>query len=112
MYEDPFIIRRALAAGASAYVAKSADAGEIIKAIDLILSGKTYVSCKYASEVQDKPASKLTPRENEIMSLIKRSMSNKQIAKQMGLSVRTVENHLAHIYTKTCTSSRDELLEL
>jgi NarL family two-component system response regulator LiaR len=112
MYEDPFLVKRALSEGANAYVAKSADASEIITAIDAILSGKTYVNEKYKIKEPKSAWSALTLRENEIVSLIKRSMSNRQIAKQMGLSIRTVENHLSHIYVKTGASSRSELFDL
>jgi NarL family two-component system response regulator LiaR len=47
-----------------------------------------------------------------VVALIKQSLSNKGIAKRLGISVRTVENHLSHIYVKTNTFSREELAEL
>jgi NarL family two-component system response regulator LiaR len=112
MHEDPFLIQRAMDSGARAYVAKSAESEEIVTAIDAILAGKSHVDPRYSIHTQNHAWTTLTPRENEIVSLIKRSMSNKQIAKQLGLSIRTVENHLAHIYVKTDTANRAGLMEL
>jgi len=110
MYEDPFLIQRAFDSGVKAYVAKSAEAGEFITAIDAILEGKTYINPKY--KLQTEKYGVLSKRENEIAALIKQALTTQQIAKRLGISVRTVENHLAHIYVKTDASSRGELLEL
>ncbi|MDR0502598.1 MAG: response regulator transcription factor [Treponema sp.] len=112
MYEDPFLIQRALDSGANAYVAKCAESEEIITAIDKILAGDLYVNPKYQIQTPKRAWQMLTSRENEIVSLIKQSLSSRQIAKRLGISIRTVENHLAHIYEKTETCSREELLEL
>jgi NarL family two-component system response regulator LiaR len=112
MYEDPFLIQTAIDAGADAYIAKSADIQEIITAIDAALAGHTYVNPARQTPVQKWAAAGLSAREREIVALIKQSQSNKQIAKRLKLSVRTVENHLSHIYVKTNTYSRAELTEL
>ena len=112
MYEDPFLIQRALDLGAAAYVAKSAESEEITSAIDAILAGETYVNPKFKMKEKRNAWSALTRRENEIVTLIKRSLSARQIAKQLGLSKRTIENHLSHIYVKTGAASREDLLNL
>ena len=112
MYEVPFLIQRAFDAGANAYVAKSAEAEEIIAAIDAICAGNTYVNPKYRSEAHKPAWPALTQRENEIVWLVKQSYSTRQIARRLGISARTVENHLSHIYVKTNASSRAELFEL
>jgi len=54
----------------------------------------------------------LTRRENEIVACVKQNMNNKQIAKRLNIAIRTVENHISHIYYKTGVASREELLEL
>jgi len=110
MHEDPFLIQRAFAAGAKAYIAKSADAQEFITAIDAILDGKTYLNPKH--QLKTDKYSTLSKRENEIAALVKQGLTTQQIAKRLGISVRTVENNMAHIYVKTGTTSRGELLEL
>jgi NarL family two-component system response regulator LiaR len=112
MYEDPFLIQHAMDSGAGAYVAKSAESAEIITAIDAILAGNKYINAKYQMQTSSKAWSVLSRRENEIVTLLKRSMNTRQIAKQLGLSQRTVENHLSHIYVKTNTASRAELIKL
>jgi len=117
MYEDPFMIQRAMDMGARAYVPKSAQSDEILTAINALLAGETYISQKSKpqqkqnSQVQN-GLSALTRRENDIVSLIKQHMSAKEIARRLEISLRTVENHLVHIYTKTGCSSREELFNL
>jgi NarL family two-component system response regulator LiaR len=53
-----------------------------------------------------------THREIEIAALVKQSLNTRQIAGRLGLSIRTVENHLAHIYAKTGVSSWEGLHDL
>ena len=112
MYEDPFLIQRAVDLGARAYVPKSAGSNEILAAIDALLAGGAYVNEKYQLQAPKKSWQALTRRENEIVSLIKQSLSAKEIAKRLNINVRTVENHLAHIYVKTGAASREELFNL
>jgi NarL family two-component system response regulator LiaR len=112
MYEAPFLIQTAMDAGAGAYIAKSADIGEILSAIDTVLTGKIYINPEYQLPVREWASRGLSNREREIVALVKQSLSNKQIAKRLDISVRTVENHLSHIYIKTDTYSRAELSEL
>jgi len=109
MYEDAFLIQRALNMGARAFVPKSAESGELLTAIDALLAGNIYVNPKYKLQKQKQYYQTLTNRENEIVSLIKQSLSAKEIAKRLKISLRTVENHLTHIYTKTGYSTREEL---
>jgi NarL family two-component system response regulator LiaR len=112
MYEDAFLVQRAMDLGARAYVPKSADLSEILTAIDALLAGGVYVNEKYQQQTEKQNWQPLTRRENEIVSLIKQSCSAKEIAKRLKINLRTVENHLAHIYTKTGYSSREELFNL
>jgi NarL family two-component system response regulator LiaR len=111
MYEDPFLVQNAFDAGAGAYIAKSADIKEIITAIDAVLAGETYTNPSCEIPAQKWVSIGLSTREREIVAMIKQSLSNKQIAEKMGISIRTVENHLSHIYIKTSTASRNELAE-
>jgi NarL family two-component system response regulator LiaR len=112
MYEDPFLVQSAFDAGAGAYVAKSADIREIVTAIDAVLAGETYANPAYETPARQWASAGLSAREREIAAMVKRSLSNKQIAVKLGISIRTVENHLSHIYVKTNTYSRNELAEL
>jgi NarL family two-component system response regulator LiaR len=112
MHEDPFLIQQAMELGADAFVAKSAGTGEILTAIDAILAGNTYVNPKYRIKEQNHVFTSLTPREKEIIALRKQLLTNQQIAERQEISVRTVENHLAHIYNKTGVNSWEELSSL
>jgi NarL family two-component system response regulator LiaR len=112
MYEDPFLIQRAIDLGAAAYVSKSEDLNEIINAIDAILQGKTFVNPKYFVTMDKNPWEKLTAREHEIVTFVKKTFTNRQIAERLGISERTVGNHLIHIYQKLEISSRAELFEM
>jgi NarL family two-component system response regulator LiaR len=112
MHEDLFLIQRAVDLGAKAYVAKSAETGEFTAALDAVLAGNTYVNPKYKLRGAGPKRHTLTRRENEIAALVKQSLSARQIAGRLGLSRRTVETHLAHIYIKTDTASREELRNL
>jgi NarL family two-component system response regulator LiaR len=112
MYEDPFFVQTAMDAGTGAYVAKSADIQEIITAIDTVLTGETYINPACQLPAGKWASSGLSSREREIVALVKRSLTNKQIAKHLYISLRTVENHLSHIYVKTNTYSRAELAAL
>jgi DNA-binding NarL/FixJ family response regulator len=112
MHEDLFLIQRAMDLGAKAYVAKSAETGEFIAAVDAILAGNTYLNPKYQLQETRGKRHPLTRRENEIAALVKQSLSARQIAGRLGLSIRTVETHLARIYIKTEISSWEELRSL
>jgi NarL family two-component system response regulator LiaR len=112
MHEDSFLIREAMELGAAAYVAKSAGTAEILTAIDTILAGKIYVNPKYHIKKQAHVFASLTPREKELIALRKQSLTNQQIAERQNISLRTVENHLAHIYSKIGVNSWEELCDL
>jgi len=112
MYEDPFLIKQAMESGADAYVPKSADSDEILKAIGEILKGNTYINEKYQITEPEHFWHNLTRRENEIVSLLKRNFSTAQISKNLFISIRTVENHLSNIYEKTGVNKKDELIKL
>ena len=111
MYEDPFLVQQAINSGANGYVPKSSGPEEMITAIDALLKGGVYIPKRMAG-APEQPWSKLTRRENEIVALIKQNMNSKQIAKRMRINIRTVENHLSHIYLKTGAASREDLLEM
>jgi len=97
MYEDPFLIQRAIDLGVRAYVSKSSESGELLAAIDALLEGGFYMNPRYRITTPENSWSLLTRRENEIVACIKQNMNNKQIAKRLGIAVRTVENHISHI---------------
>lgn len=109
-----------LRAGACGYITKSADDNEVINAIRAMLSGETVLSpavsqqiLKNVFEYDQKPMSadtgnRLTFRELEMLRLIAKGISNKDISLKSGLSLRTVKGYLADLFVKLNVASRTE----
>ena len=96
----------------SGYVLKNIGKKELIKALEKISGGGIYFSEEVLEEMTRASEKKkeneevnLTAREIEIIRLIEKEMSNKQIAEQLFLSERTVETHRKNIFRKTHTAS-------
>jgi DNA-binding NarL/FixJ family response regulator len=111
-YEDSYLIQQALELGARGFIAKSAGTEEVLIAIDALLAGNTYVYTKNNIKEQSNAFASLTSREKEIIALRKQSLTNEEIAERQNISLRTVEHHLEHIYSKTGVKSWEELNKL
>lgn len=112
MYDNPEYVQRALTAGARGYVLKDAPATEIVSAIDAVAAGGTFLSAAVSGRLFRGQAPKpvLTPRESEILSLLGQGASSKQIARDLDLSVRTVEAHRQSIKRKLDLDGQAELI--
>jgi len=112
--EEPFRIQSALNMGASGYISKTEDNKELLNAINTILNGEIYISKEYITKVLSSLGvyTKFTKRELEIINMIKKNKTNKQISAEMGISIRTVENHISNLYFKTGASNREDLFKL
>ena len=116
MQEDPEFARRALRAGAAAYVLKEAADTELVEAIRRAAAGETYLNPSLGArlaatpEKPSGPPDDLTEREVEVLRLIALGHTNAEIGGQLFLSVRTVETHRAHIQQKLSRSTRAELV--
>ncbi len=103
MHNSDEYVSEALAAGAAGYMVKDAGALELDIAIRAVARGESYLSPAVARRViSHHPASnarpfdgprRLTPRQREILQLIAKSNSTKEIARKLGVSVKTVETH-------------------
>jgi two-component system, NarL family, nitrate/nitrite response regulator NarL len=96
----------------SGYVLKNIGKQELVKALEKISGGGIYFSEEVLHEMSRASEMKkaneeahLTAREIEIIQLIEKELSNKQIAEQLFLSERTIETHRKNIFRKTNTSS-------
>ncbi|MFL6351287.1 MAG: response regulator [Bryobacteraceae bacterium] len=98
MHGDPKYIEQAAQVGAKAYLSKRLPAQELISAIQAVLEGETFLSApeRTDSEHQDGKGD-LTARQCEVLRLIARGSSAKEIANQLNISVRTAEFHRAAI---------------
>lgn len=99
-------------ASISGYVLKNIGKEELVHAIEKIAGGGIYFSEEVLQELQrtrrrrqENDAAHLTAREVEIIHLIEKELSNKQIAEQLFISERTVETHRKNIFRKTNTNS-------
>ncbi len=120
IHEEEGLLHEALRAGASGYLIKRAEPGEILQAIRAASQGDIYVHpamtralLEQAIVTEHRPGSpveKLTRREIDVLRLLARGNTNRQIAELLGLSVRTVENHRANLLGKLGLSSRVELV--
>ncbi|WP_294429269.1 response regulator transcription factor [uncultured Treponema sp.] len=89
--------------GAKGFVSKTAGRPAFIEAIESVYFDKPYIQRELASkfsEIEELYAS-FTKTEKIILSEIQKGLSNQQCAEKLGVSLRTVENHISHIYTKT-----------
>ncbi len=116
-YDDEHYVRAALAAGVAGYLLKTMPSDELVRSIraacdgfDLLEFGISGEGEKAADRVPDQYAPRLTAREQEVVRLVARGMSNKAIAYRLGISPRTVEGHLNHVFDKLGTTSRTELV--
>ena len=115
--EDSRQIFAALRAGASGYLLKGASRNELVAAIEDVHAGGSPMSAPIARKVVSyfhkitKPSNelgKLTPREQDILSLLAKGSYYKEIATELGISSNTVRNHLHEIYHKLHVQSRTE----
>lgn len=120
VHTDKEVVAEALAAGASGYLLKNCAGDELVKAVRLVLSGKTYLSPDIASVVVDNlvkrisgqgasAASILTPREREVLQLLADGNSTKAAARMLGVSAKTIESHRKQIMDKLEIRSIAEL---
>lgn len=106
-YEDE--IYRAVKAGARGYLSKNAPREEIIAAIEEVVAGGTYFPEHMLEWIQDrKDRSSLSAREIEILEMVSRGLTNKEIAGALQISHYTVRNHINHITAKLQVSDRTE----
>ncbi len=120
MHEDETLLHEALRAGAAGYLIKRADESEILQAIHAASRGDLYVhpamtrallhQAVVMEERRSSSTDALTPREVDVLRLLVRGNTNRQIASLLGLSIRTVENHRANLMGKLGLSSRVELM--
>ena len=113
MYDNPEYVHRAMQAGARGYVLKDAPSQEIINAIEAIVAGQTFLSPAISGRMlrAQTPRPVLSMRECEILACIAKGQASKQIAKELGLSIRTVETHRQNIKRKLNLEGQGELIK-
>ena len=108
-YETDEDIYRAVQAGAQGYLLKDTSLREMLEAIRAVHAGKRYIPRHIASRLAERMVrTDLTARELEILKLLSRGPTNKQIGHALGISDNTVRNHVLKIMEKLEVSDRTE----
>lgn len=118
VHEDKSYVRQAFEAGSSGYLLKRAAANELIGAIRAVASGGTFIDSALKTSLLPPtmavdnvaPTATLSEREEEVLRLIARGYSNKEIAGQLDVSVKTVETYKARSFEKLGLKGRVELI--
>ncbi|MHC8319085.1 response regulator [Pseudomonas sp. LB3P31] len=102
MYDNHEYVSESVRAGASGYVLKNSPSREIIAAIDAIANGGSFYSAEIAQRlIADKSTdNELTPRESQVLCKMAQGLNNKEMARELDISVRTVETHRLSIRRK------------
>lgn len=102
-------IAQALEAGAAGAVMKSAENAELVSAIRKVAAGERYVSPEIQQLMDtDPPVAPLTERQIEVLHSLTRGLTNRDIASQLGISVRSVEEHVNKLLEKIGATNRAE----
>ena len=115
VYKDHDLILQALKAGACGYLLKRSGREDILRAISEVRTGGAPMTGEIARmlvETFQKPATDetegLSAREMEILTLVAKGLTNKEISLRLGISFETVRNHLRHVYDKLHVHCRAE----
>jgi DNA-binding NarL/FixJ family response regulator len=105
-YSDAERIVGALDAGAMGYLLKDAEPDEVLRGIRAVARGESPINPRAARELLGSrrttgtAAAELTPRESEVLVLVRQGLANKQIARRLGISERTVKAHLTSAFQR------------
>ena len=102
------LMQRCLAAGAEGYIVKDVTPAELLRAVKMVAEGDTYVDPRVAGGLLRRRSisngrpdlDELSVRETEVVRLIAEGLSNKEISARLGLSEKTVKNHISRIFSK------------
>lgn len=111
MHDEPGFAREALRLGAHGYVLKEAASDELLLAVRSVLRGAIYLQPSLGARLakQDEPADNLTDRERDVLRLLATGHTNAEIARQLFLSLRTVESHRGQIRAKLNLETRAQI---
>jgi two-component system, NarL family, response regulator DevR len=111
-YTDEDAVISSILAGASGYLLKHLSRAELLRSIRLAASGQSLIDAEATKRAMEHltqmPGSELTDREREVLALVARGFTNKQIADKLYVSEKTARNHVSHILEKLGLSRRSE----
>ena len=114
-FSDERRLLPAIQAGAAGYLLKDAEPREVVRAVRAAHEGETLLAPAVAARLVEAiaepagaPAQRLTPREQEVLELIAAGLSNKLIARRLGIAEKTVKTHVGHVLAKLGVSDRTQ----
>jgi DNA-binding NarL/FixJ family response regulator len=115
-YDTDEYIAPALSAGAQGYLLKDTPPEELARAVRMLMQGRAAlepaVAARLIARMSDAPADELSARELEVLRLLARGDSNKEIAAQLTISENTIKTHLSRIFDKLGARSRTEAVTI
>lgn len=120
MHDDPAYVRSAFSAGAAGYVLKRSADTDLLNAIRTVVAGKVFVDSTLAHLLDEEfvetadpkaaPSTELSAREREVLTLLARGYTNKEIAQRMHVSIKSVDTYKNRLTTKLGLHTRAELV--
>lgn len=112
-YTDDDAIVSSVLAGASGYLLKNVSRAELLRAIRVAATGQSLLDANTTKQLMEQlqaqvPGNELTEREREVLALVARGYTNKQIAEALYVTEKTARNHVSHILEKLGLSRRSE----
>jgi DNA-binding NarL/FixJ family response regulator len=111
-YTGDDAITASILAGASGYLLKHLSRAELLRSVRLVASGQTLIDPRASQQATQRltnlPGNDLTEREREVLALVARGYTNKQIAEALYVSEKTARNHVSHILEKLGLARRSE----
>jgi DNA-binding NarL/FixJ family response regulator len=111
MVDDDDAVVAAMRVGARGYLLKGAVQEEVLAALRTVAAGGAVIGAGAARRVlgdRNRPAADLTEREAEVLALVADGRSNAEIARDLGLSLKTVQNHVSHVLAKLQVRDRTQ----
>lgn len=106
-------VSRAIDAGASGAIVKDADDEDLIDAIKAVAAGETVFSSEIRNAIEAEPAMReLTQKQMDVLHSITRGLSNPDMAKQFGISLNAVKQHIRAVFTKLGAENRTEAVAI
>lgn len=103
-------VYQAIKAGAAGFVVKEMSLDRLLEAIRVVYAGEQYIPPQIAMRIGERLLAQLSPREMEVLQLVAKGLSNKEIATRLGLVVGTVKIHVANMFSKLGVSDRTQAL--
>ena len=120
MHQEDEYVLQAVRVGAAGYMVKDSAASELLTAVRSLHAGRGYFGPQAAKALAEQlqhperdlgdPYGELTPREREVFHLLAEGLTTKEIARQLGISVKTAENHRARVLAKLGVRNTAELV--